>query len=291
MLLAVGVRCRAARGRGAGEGQVVDAAMVDGAALLMTPIYAMRRAAAGRTSAGSTCSTAARPSTTPTSAPTGAGSRSARSSRSSTPSWSGSPGSAAPRRGLDRNDPANWPALRAARRACSGPAPADDWAALFEPHRCLRRAGAGLAGGAGAPAPSRPARLRRARRHLQPARRRGSAATPAAIGRPPPLRGEHTDELLAELGLDGEQDPPAPRGRGSCLSRPPRAAGVPTGPERLPPRSRTGHGPVRSRCSQASRSGGASQRPGRGSAPSSSAVSSSAARPGRAPAEERRSGP
>ena len=41
MLLAVGVLAALLEAKGSGRGQVVDAAMVDGAALLMAPIYAM----------------------------------------------------------------------------------------------------------------------------------------------------------------------------------------------------------------------------------------------------------
>ena len=40
MLLAVGVLAALLEAKGSGRGQVVDAAMVDGAALLMAPIYA-----------------------------------------------------------------------------------------------------------------------------------------------------------------------------------------------------------------------------------------------------------
>ena len=42
MLLAVGVLAALLEAKGSGKGQVVDAAMVDGAALLMAPIYAMK---------------------------------------------------------------------------------------------------------------------------------------------------------------------------------------------------------------------------------------------------------
>ncbi len=71
-----------------GKGQVVDAAMVDGAASLMTAIYGMRGVGhAGPTSAARTSSTPARISTTFTRPATANTSRSARSSRNSTPNY------------------------------------------------------------------------------------------------------------------------------------------------------------------------------------------------------------
>jgi alpha-methylacyl-CoA racemase len=42
MLLAYGIACAAFEARGSGQGQVVDAAMVDGAATMLTPFYAAR---------------------------------------------------------------------------------------------------------------------------------------------------------------------------------------------------------------------------------------------------------
>ncbi len=46
MLLAYGMVCAVLEARRSGQGQVIDAAMVDGAALLMTPFYAGRRSGA-----------------------------------------------------------------------------------------------------------------------------------------------------------------------------------------------------------------------------------------------------
>ena len=65
MLLASGVLAALLEAQRSGKGQVVDAAMVDGAAALMHMMYAIHgRAAAGATSAAPTCSTARRTSTT-----------------------------------------------------------------------------------------------------------------------------------------------------------------------------------------------------------------------------------
>ena len=42
LLLAYGIACAAFEAQGSGQGQVIDAAMVDGAAMLMTPFYSAR---------------------------------------------------------------------------------------------------------------------------------------------------------------------------------------------------------------------------------------------------------
>ena len=75
----LGAACRAAR-RG---GQVIDAAMSDGAALVGALTYGLRAAGIGATSASPTCSTAASRPTASTAAPTASSSPSARSSRNS----------------------------------------------------------------------------------------------------------------------------------------------------------------------------------------------------------------
>ena len=85
MLLAFGMwRPSSAPGR-PGSGQVVDAAMVDGAASLMTMTYTLVPPASGRTSGAPTCSTPGPTSTRCTRPRTAGSSASGRSSRSSTP--------------------------------------------------------------------------------------------------------------------------------------------------------------------------------------------------------------
>ena len=95
MFLAFGVVCALLEAQRSGKGQVVDTAMVDGAAVLMSMFWAFTRdgACSTRTAAAPTCSTPAPTSTTSTGAPTASTSRSARSSRSSTPSCCASPAS------------------------------------------------------------------------------------------------------------------------------------------------------------------------------------------------------
>ena len=100
MFLAFGVVCALLEAQRSGQGQVVDAAMVDGTALLMTMFWTLREIGLSSTSStrAPTCSTPAPTSTTCTSAPTASTCRSVRSSRSSTPSCS-------TRLGLDGDEP------------------------------------------------------------------------------------------------------------------------------------------------------------------------------------------
>ena len=88
LLLAFGILAAIVERASSGEGQVVDAAMVEGAALLATPFFGYPQTGAWTPSAAPTSSTAARRSTTPTSAPTARYLTVARWSRSSTPRWS-----------------------------------------------------------------------------------------------------------------------------------------------------------------------------------------------------------
>ena len=77
---------RCSRRSASGKGQVMDAAMTDGAALLSSMMYGLRGTwTLEQRARQRTCSTGARTSTTRTSAPTASTSRSAPSSRNSTP--------------------------------------------------------------------------------------------------------------------------------------------------------------------------------------------------------------
>ena len=70
LMLALGIVSAIVERATSGQGQVVDAAMIEGAALLATCFYGYMQTGAWSPSAARTSSTAARRSTTPTSAPT-----------------------------------------------------------------------------------------------------------------------------------------------------------------------------------------------------------------------------
>ena len=157
------------------------------------------------TSAASTCSTARRPGTTPTTAPMAAGSsvgpiepqffalllRDARPRRERFP---------------DRMTPAAWPALKAELdRASSGPArgttgrrcsrapmPASRRCSTWRRRRRIRTT-------------PRAAPSRSATAWCSPAPAPRFSRTPAELGSPPPLRGEHTEAVLADCGFSAAE--------------------------------------------------------------------------------------
>ena len=201
MLLAVGVLAAMLEAKGSGRGQVVDAAMVDGAALLMAPIYAMLARGRWKGERGANMLDGAAPWYDTYECADGR--------------WV-AVGPIEPRffalvaekLGLgdaahfgDRVDPANWPALREAMEAAFRTRTRDDWAALFEgTDACV------------APvldlqeAPSHPHNAARgvfAEREgaVQPAPAPRFSRTAGEPGLPPPLRGEHTGAVLAEWGF------------------------------------------------------------------------------------------
>ena len=206
MFLAFGVLGALLEAQRPGKGQVVDAAMVDGAALLMALV--LRHAAAGQldaTSAAPTCSTAARPSTTPTRPRTASTWPSARSSRSSTPSC-------IERLGL-RREPAAPARPQRLAGCCAGASPrrsssarATNGCAMLRGQRRLRRAGARPRRGAAAPA------QRGARRPsssvdgvMQPAPAPRFSRTTAEIGAPPRPRGADSEAILRDWGFAGDE--------------------------------------------------------------------------------------
>jgi len=200
MLLAMGLLAALLHAQRTGEGQVVDAAMSDGAAQLMAPIYGMR--AAGRWGAP----------------------------RGGNLLDGGAPfygtyrcacggflavGPIEPqffalfiqRLGLDeadfagRDDAANWPALRARIAATLLTRRRDDWGMIFDgTDACV----APVLSMAEAPAhPHNIARNTFFERDgvVQPAPAPRFSATPSAPGGPAALRGEHTRSFLGEAGF------------------------------------------------------------------------------------------
>ena len=158
----------------------------------------------GATSAAPTCSTPARTSTTSTRPRTASTSRSARSSRSSTPSCCELTGLDGDDVAARQHDRAQWPAHEgAASPSSSRPRPATSGASSWRaPTSASRRCSSMTE------APAHPHNVRRgapsssATAWCSRRRRRGSAARRATIQRPPSHAGQHTDEVLADWGVD-----------------------------------------------------------------------------------------
>ena len=206
MLLALGVVCALFEVRGGGAGQVVDAAMVDGVSLLATMIHSLRAAGRWADDRGVNILDGGAPYYDTYECADGrfvAVGAIEPEFYAELVRLTGFP--LPPDEDLDRDDPANWPALRRAWARLFRTRTRDDWARLLEhtdacvvpvldwreapahPHLVARRVFVAHAG------------------TTQPAPAPRFSRTPASIRRPPPQPGEHTDELLTELGLDGEQ--------------------------------------------------------------------------------------
>ena len=199
MLLVVGVLAALWEAQRSGQGQVVDAAMVDGASLLAQLVWALRGAAAsGPTSADGNLLDGHAPFYDTYTSRTAGTWRSARSSRSSTRRcWPGS--ELDPAELPAQLDRAGWPALRARfaavfadpRPATSGPRSSRGTDACVTPVLAFGEV-------AGAPAPRRAGHDRRAATAVspRPRRRRGSPAPRRAAARP--TAPEPVDQVLAD---------------------------------------------------------------------------------------------
>ncbi|MFC6016932.1 CaiB/BaiF CoA transferase family protein [Plantactinospora solaniradicis] len=206
MLLALGVVCALFDIRGGGTGQVVDAAMVDGVALLSTMIHSLRGMGMWQDARGVNMFDGGAPFYGTYECADGkylAVGAVEPQFYAELVRRTGFP--LPPDEALDRTDPANWPALRQAWARLFRTRSRDDWAGLLEhtdacvvpvldwreaprhPHLAARGV---FVAHAGAEQPAPAPRFSR---------------TPGAIRRPPPHPGEHTDELLAELGLDADR--------------------------------------------------------------------------------------
>ena len=203
MLLAFGVVSALLEARASGRGQVVDAAMTDGAALMMAMTIASRRGVLARPTRDQSRSTAARRSMASTAAPTASGSPSARSRRASyaallaglgleaggfadrwNPRLAGDAG--AHRGGLRRADARRMGgALRRRRRLRRAGARFDE--APRHPHAVARGA---FVAGEGAPQPAPAPRFSR---------------TQAEVGAPPHAPGADGELILCERGFTAER--------------------------------------------------------------------------------------
>ncbi|MCZ7422395.1 CaiB/BaiF CoA-transferase family protein [Verrucosispora sp. WMMA2121] len=203
MMLALGVVSALYAVRGGGTGQVVDAAIVDGVAVLSTQIHALQQLGMWRTPRGVNLLDGGAPFYDTYECADGRYLAVGALEPHFYDELVRRTGFPLPPDGpIDRTDPANWPALRAAWARLFRTRTRDEWAALLtasdacaapvldwqeaseHPHLAARRTFV-LRDGV-----------------VQPAPAPRFSATPTAIRRPPPWPGEHTDEVLTEAGFD-----------------------------------------------------------------------------------------
>jgi alpha-methylacyl-CoA racemase len=204
LLLAFGILAALVERGTSGKGQVVDAAMVDGAALLMAPIYGMM--ARGRWKAERAANMLDGAASFYDSFACACGGFLAVGPIEPA-FWEELLGKLGLDRALfeGRDDPANWPRHKALLAEAFRARPRDEWAALFaHSDACV----APILSMAEAPEhPHNAARGTFVARDgaMQPAPAPRFSRTPGAIAAPPPLRGEHGAEILAEFGFTAEE--------------------------------------------------------------------------------------
>jgi alpha-methylacyl-CoA racemase len=203
MMLALGIVSALYAVRGGAAGQVVDAAIVDGVAVLSTQIHALRRLGMWQDPRGVNLLDGGAPFYDTYECADGrylaVGALEPRF-YDELVRLTGFP--LAPDEAPDRSDPATWPALRAAWARLFRTRSRDEWVALLgpsdacvapvrdwreapdDPHLAARKVFVEHAGA------------------VQPAPAPRFSGTPTALRRPPPHPGEHTDEILTEIGLD-----------------------------------------------------------------------------------------
>ncbi|GAA5180595.1 CaiB/BaiF CoA-transferase family protein [Rugosimonospora acidiphila] len=204
MLLAFGVVCALLNVAGGGTGQVIDAAMVDGASVLSTMILGLRQLGRWRDERGANLLDGGAPFYDTYECADGRYLAVGALEPQFYAELVRRTGFEAPEAAADRLDPAGWPAARQAWARLFRSRTRDEWAALLEhsdacvapvldwreaprhPHLAARRTFVEYSG------------------VTQPAPAPRFSATPGAIRRPPPHAGEHTDEILRELGLDAD---------------------------------------------------------------------------------------
>ncbi|MEV2239759.1 CaiB/BaiF CoA-transferase family protein [Micromonospora sp. NPDC049891] len=206
MMLALGVVSALYAVRGGATGQVVDAAIVDGVAVLSTQIHALRQLGMWQEPRGVNLLDGGAPFYDTYECADGrylaVGALEPRF-YDELVRLTGFP--LAPDEPVDRTDPANWPTLRAAWARLFRTRTRDEWATLLT-----------ASDACAAPvldwqeAPEHPHLAARETFVLrdgvvQPAPSPRFSATPTAIRRPPPWPGEHTDEILAEAGFDRDR--------------------------------------------------------------------------------------
>jgi alpha-methylacyl-CoA racemase len=199
MLLALGVVSAVLAAERTGAGQVVDAAMVDGVALLMAPFFMALRSGYFTNERGTNLLDSGAPFYDSYTCADGryvaVGALEPQFYAALLAGLGIDPAEVG-----DQHDTSGWPALRERLTAAFATRPRDEWVAHF-------------AGRDACVAPVLTTEETLADPHLrargtvfeldgvpQPAPAPRFTATPAALDRPPPEPGEHTDEVLAELG-------------------------------------------------------------------------------------------
>lgn len=200
LLLAFGVVCALLEVRAGGAGQVVDAAIVDGVSLLSTMVHALRNMGMWEDERGVNLLDGGAPFYDTYECADGRFVAVGALEPQFYDELVRRTGFAAPPG--DRLQPEHWPAHRKAWVELFRSRTRDEWTELLQhtdacvapvldwreapghPHMAARRS---LVEHAGA---------------IQPAPAPRFSRTPGAIRRPPPQPGEHTDEVLRELGLD-----------------------------------------------------------------------------------------
>jgi len=200
MLLAFGIAAALVHARGTGQGQVVDAAMVDGAALQLATTLGMRAQGRWPGEPGSNISDSGAPFYEVYECADG---RFVAVGALETPFWN----EFVKRLGIspdslpDRDDPATWPEGKQRLAEVFRSRSRDEWAAVFErsdacvspvlsldeaphhPHAVARSAFIDIAG------------------TVQPAPAPRFSKTPAATPTPPPQRGADTEDVLRDWGV------------------------------------------------------------------------------------------
>jgi alpha-methylacyl-CoA racemase len=204
MLLALGVVAAVLSAQRTGAGQVVDAAMVDGVALLMAPFFMALRSGFFTDERGTNLLDSGAPFYECYACADGryvaVGALEPQFYAALLAGLGVDPTELG-----DQNDRANWPAMRARFTAAFAARTRDEWVAHF-------------AGRDACVAPVNTTEETFADAHMsargtvvepggvpQPRPAPRFSATPATLDRPPPQAGEHTDELLAELGCDAAE--------------------------------------------------------------------------------------
>ncbi|SCL35572.1 alpha-methylacyl-CoA racemase [Micromonospora nigra] len=203
MMLALGIVSALYAVRAGAPGQVVDAAIVDGVAVLSTQIHALRRLGMWQDPRGVNLLDGGAPFYDTYECADGrhlaVGALEPRF-YDELVRRTGFP--LPPDEALDRTDPGNWPALRESWARLFRTRTRDEWTALLaHSDACV----APVLDWAEAPGhPQLAARGTFVERDgaVQPAPAPRFSSTPTAVRRPPPQPGEHTDELLAEAGFD-----------------------------------------------------------------------------------------